>query len=103
MKSAQIELAHILDAELENTGLISFSIHPGTVRTPGSEIVANKIAALHQQEKMRDVLPDAGPSLPVEVAGAAIAAAIALAPRHRGKDVSALQALREAGIPFDIL
>jgi NAD(P)-dependent dehydrogenase (short-subunit alcohol dehydrogenase family) len=98
MKSGQVELAHTLNAELENSGIITFTIHPGLVRTPGVETVVSQIAALEGCGMDISDFAQSETVMSAEIAGAAIAAAIALAPRHRGLDITAAHALKEAGI-----
>lgn len=100
LKRAQVELAHILDAELEKSGVIAFSLYPGQVQTPGLETVQRQISTLTGQPGTP--LPAASPEpvLSMEAAGAAIAAAAALATRYRGKDITALEVLKDTGIPL---
>jgi NAD(P)-dependent dehydrogenase (short-subunit alcohol dehydrogenase family) len=46
LKAAQVHLARTLDAELEGTGVIAFTIGPGIVRTPGAEAGIATLAPL---------------------------------------------------------
>lgn len=97
-KTAQVELARTLEAELEGTGVIVFTIGPGIVRTPGALEGIRQIAPLYGKsveeffEDYKDQL------ITVEEAGAGFAAAAALADRFRGMEIGAPKALAEAGI-----
>lgn len=82
-RSAQNEMARALDAELEASGVITFSFKPGKM-TPEED---EPLAEAFEEE------------VSLEAAGAGCAAAVALAPRFRGLEVSAHQALLAAGIP----
>jgi len=93
MKSAQIALAHNLDAEVEKSSLITFTIHPGRVLTSGAESVERQIASLEGQNESLD--PHfLGRAISAETSGAAIAASIALASRYRGLDIDVYKVLR---------
>jgi NAD(P)-dependent dehydrogenase (short-subunit alcohol dehydrogenase family) len=101
MKSGQVELAHTIHAEYENSGIIAFSIFPGFVHTPGMETVARQISVLLKTDTSINDLIKPEPVYSAEIAGAAIAVAIVYAPRYRGQDVIASQALKQAGIDPD--
>ena len=98
MKSAQVELANSLDAELENTGVIAFTIGPGLVPTATAthaiEVLAPRLGMTPEQLWATN----AGAVLSVEAAGAGFAAAIAMAERYAGQEISSGQALVDAGI-----
>jgi len=98
-KTAQVELANTLDAELEDTGVICFTIGPGLVRTPGSAEGIGKLAPLYGKTVEEFYAMSAQAVIPVEEAGAGFAAAIAMADRYRGKETSSIAALIDAGIP----
>ncbi len=97
-KTAQVELANTLAAELEWSGVRAFTIGPGIVRTPGFLDGGGQVAARmglnvdQLLEMNRRVL------LSPEAAGAGFAAAIALADRYDGEETSSIQVLREVGI-----
>ncbi len=97
-KTAQVELANTLSAEMEGTGVHAFTIGPGIVATPGVLDGGGQVAArmgITVQELMdmnRAVI------LSPEAAGAGFAAAIALADQYDGQETSSIQALRAAGI-----
>ncbi len=98
LKAAQIALSSALDAELSGTGVVAFTIGPGLVPT------ATAVAAVQR------LLPRLGLSgaefleltrstrISVEAAGAGFAAAIAMADRYAGQEISSTQALADAGI-----
>jgi NAD(P)-dependent dehydrogenase (short-subunit alcohol dehydrogenase family) len=97
-KAAQVHLANTLDAELEGTGVHVFTIGPGLVRTPGLEAAAEELAPLYGKTVEEFYAISQDHELTVEAAGAGFAAAVALAPRFRGQEVSSKQALLAAGI-----
>jgi NAD(P)-dependent dehydrogenase (short-subunit alcohol dehydrogenase family) len=97
-KTAQVELAKTLDAELAGTGVVAFTIGPGLVPTATAaaavEVIAPKLGlGLDEFYAM-----NRGALLSVEAAGAGFAAAIALADRYAGQEISSAQALIDAGI-----
>jgi NAD(P)-dependent dehydrogenase (short-subunit alcohol dehydrogenase family) len=99
-KTAQVELANTLDAELEGTEVIAFTIGPGLVRTPGSTEGIGKLAPLYGKTVEEFHQRSSQAEIPVEEAGAGFAAAAAMAGRYRGKEISSMAALIEAGIPI---
>jgi NAD(P)-dependent dehydrogenase (short-subunit alcohol dehydrogenase family) len=98
LKAAQLALANSLDAELDGTGVIAFTIGPGLVPTRTAtnaiEVLAPRLGM--SVEKFWSV--NRGAVLSVEAAGAGFAAAIALAERYAGQEISSSQALIDAGI-----
>ncbi len=97
-KAAQVHLARTLDAELEKTGVIAFTIGPGLVRTPGALAGIEKLAPLYGKtvEEFFDMSQEH--IISVESAGAGFAAAIALAPQFRGMEIDSRVGLAAAGI-----
>lgn len=98
LKSAQVELANSLDAELENTGVIAFTIGPGLVPTATATHAIEALAPRLGMTKETLWAMNAGAVLSVEAAGAGFAAAIAMAERYAGQEISSSQALIDAGI-----
>lgn len=97
-KSAQVELAHTLEAELENSGVIVFTIGPGIVPTATANAGVAAVAPLYGKtpeaffEMYRDQM------LSVEAAGASFAVAVAMAEHYRGLEIGGMTALMAAGI-----
>ena len=99
-KTAQVELANTISAELENTGVYAFTIGPGISKTPGFTEGGGKLASfmgmsldeLFELNKNAQISPEA--------AGAGFALAIAQAKKYHGQETSSIQVLREAGIPL---
>ena len=97
-KTAQVELANTVSAEVEGTGVYAFTIGPGISRTPGFLEGGSKVASymgmsldeLFELNKNAQISPEA--------AGAGFAIAIALAKKYHGQETSSIQVLREAGI-----
>ena len=100
LKAAQVHLAETLDAELENTGVIAFTIGPGLVPTETARSAVEHIAPLMGLSLDEFYHMNQGAILSVEAAGAGFAAAIALAEQFKGQEISSLQALISAQIEF---
>jgi NAD(P)-dependent dehydrogenase (short-subunit alcohol dehydrogenase family) len=98
MKTAQVELATTLAAELEESNVITFTIGPGIVRTPGALAAIEKLAPLYGKTVESFFAMNKAHELSEEEAGAGFAAAVALAPQFRGQEISSVQALIAAGI-----
>ena len=98
LKAAQAHLGQTLDAELEGTGVIAFTIGPGMVRTPGAEAAIGVLAPLYGKTVEEFYAMSEAHRISVEAAGAGFAAAIALAERFRGEELGSVQALQAAGI-----
>jgi NAD(P)-dependent dehydrogenase (short-subunit alcohol dehydrogenase family) len=98
LKAAQVHLAETLDAELEDTGVIAFTIGPGLVPTETAQAAVQHIAPLMGLSLDEFYLMNQGAILSVEAAGAGFAAAIALAEQFKGQEISSLQALIAAQI-----
>jgi NAD(P)-dependent dehydrogenase (short-subunit alcohol dehydrogenase family) len=101
-KSAQVELARALDAELEGTNVIAFTIGPGIVRTETAQAGISQIAHLYGKSPDEFFAMYQDHLISVEAAGAGFAAAVALAARFRGLEIGAKQALISVGIDIEI-
>jgi hypothetical protein len=102
LKSAQVHLGTTLNQELENSQVSAFTIGPGFVPTDTAASSIPKLASLmgkSEQELLELVKPH---TLSVEAAGAGFAAAVAMATRYRGQEISSLQALVDAGIDLSV-
>jgi len=97
-KTAQVEMANTLAAELEGTGVIALSIGPGLVPTPGAAEGIKLLAPLYGKTVDEFYALSAAHMITAEAAGAGFAAAVALAERFRGQEIGAKQALVAAGI-----
>jgi hypothetical protein len=100
-KSAQVELARALDAELEGTNVIAFTIGPGIVRTDTAQAGIAQIAPYYGKTPDEFFAMYQDHLISAEAAGAGFAAAVALAPRFRGLEIGAKQALISAGIDIE--
>ena len=99
-KAAQVHLANTLDAELEGTNVIAYTIGPGLVPT---ETASKAVAQLAPQMGMsveEFFEMNKGAVLSVEEAGAGFAASIVFAEKFRGQEISSIQALKAANIKF---
>lgn len=98
MKMAQIELANTVAGEVEDTGVIAFTIGPGLVRTPGAMGAIKKLAPLYGKTVEEFFQMSENHIISPEAAGAGFAAAVALASRYHGCEIGSVQALNDAGI-----
>jgi NAD(P)-dependent dehydrogenase (short-subunit alcohol dehydrogenase family) len=96
-KAAQVHLANTLDAELEGTGVIAFTIGPGLVPTETASQAVKKLAPLMGMTVEQFFAMNKSIVLSVEEAGTGFAAAVALAAQFRGQETSSIQALKLAG------
>jgi NAD(P)-dependent dehydrogenase (short-subunit alcohol dehydrogenase family) len=99
-KTAQVELSSTISAEVENTGVYTFTIGPGISKTPGFIEGGEKVAALMGMSLEQLFELNKNAQISPEAAGAGFAIAIALAKKYNGQEVSSIQVLREANIPF---
>lgn len=97
-KTAQVELANTLTAELENTNIITYSIGPGIVKTETAEKAIAEIAPLYGKSVAEFYKMSEHVLITVEEAGAGFAASVALASQYRGLEISSSQALTDAKI-----
>jgi NAD(P)-dependent dehydrogenase (short-subunit alcohol dehydrogenase family) len=100
LKAAQVHLANTLDAELEGTGVIAFTIGPGLVPTETASRAVERLAPLMGMTVEEFYELNKNVVLTPEEAGAGFAAAIALAERFKGMEISSIQALKAADIRF---
>jgi NAD(P)-dependent dehydrogenase (short-subunit alcohol dehydrogenase family) len=96
-KAAQVHLANTLDAELEGTDVIAFTIGPGLVPTETANRAVEKLAPLMGMTVEQFFAMNKSIVLSVEEAGAGFAASVALAAYFRGQEISSIQALKLAG------
>lgn len=100
LKAAQVQLATTLNEELQNTEVAAFTIGPGFVPTQTATSSIPRLAAMmgKSEEEMLEMVK--AHTISVETAGAGFAAAVAMASRYRGQEISCVQALADAGIPI---
>ena len=99
-KAAQVHLANTLDAELEGTGVVAFTIGPGLVPTETARKAVEKLAPLMGMTMDEFFTLNKNAMLSVEEAGAGFAAAIVFADKFSGQEISSMQALKAADINF---
>ncbi|OQB20533.1 MAG: putative oxidoreductase [Firmicutes bacterium ADurb.Bin182] len=97
-KTSQVELCNTLCAELEETGVIAFSIGPGIVKTETADNAIRKLAPLYNKSVEEFYGMNEAVLISAEEAGAGFAAAVANAESYVGMEISSLQALQDAGI-----
>jgi len=100
-KKAQTELATTLDAELQGTGVIAFTIGPGFVPTATALEGIETVARLYGKDPAEFFEMVKPQTLTAEAAGAGFAAAVALAEQFRGQEIGSIVALNAAGIEIE--
>jgi len=99
-KAAQVHLANTLDAELEGTGVIAYTIGPGLVPTKTASEAVAQLAPQMGMTVEQFFEMNKGAVLTVEEAGAGFAASFVFAKKFRGQEISSIQALKAADINF---
>ena len=99
-KAAQVHLANTLDAELEGTGVIAYTIGPGLVPTETASKAVARLAPQMGMSVEQFFEMNKAAVLSVEEAGAGFAVSIAFAEKFRGQEISSMQALKAADINF---
>ena len=99
-KAAQVHLANTLDAELEGTGVIAYTIGPGLVPTETASRAVEQLAPTMGMTVEQFFELNKNAVLSVEEAGAGFAVSIAFAEKFRGQEISSIQALKAADINF---
>ena len=99
-KTAQVELANTVAAEVEGTEVYAFTIGPGISRTPGFLEGGAKVASLMGMNVDELFELNKNAQISPEAAGAGFALAIAFAKKYHGQETSSIQVLREAGVPL---
>ena len=99
-KAAQVHLANTLDAELEGTNVIAYTIGPGLVPTQTASSAVAQLAPQMGMSVEQFFEMNKGAVLSVEEAGAGFAASIVFAEKFRGQEISSIQALKAADINF---
>src|SRR6185369_7997523 len=93
-------LANTLDAELEGTNVIAYTIGPGLVPTETASKAVAQLATQMNISAEQFFEMNKGAVLSVEGAGAGFAASIIFAEKFRGQEISSIQALKAANINF---
>lgn len=99
-KAAQVHLANTLDAELEGTNVIAYTIGPGLVPTETASKAVAKLAPQMNMSVEQFFAMNKGAVLSVEEAGVGFALSVVYAEKYRGQEISSFQVLKEADIHF---
>jgi short chain dehydrogenase len=99
-KAAQLHLGDTLDAELEGTGVIAYTIGPGLVPTETASRAVAQVAPQMGMSVEQFFEMNKGAVLAVEEAGAGFAVSVVFAERFKGQEISSAQALKAADINF---
>jgi len=99
-KAAQVHLANTLDAELEGTNVIAYTIGPGLVPTDTASKAVAQLAPQMGMSVEQFFEMNKGAVLSVEEAGAGFAASVVFAEKFHGQEISSVQALKAADINF---
>ncbi len=99
-KAAQVHLANTLDAELEGTNVIAYTIGPGLVPTETASKAIGQLAPQMGMSVEQFFEMNKGAVLSVEEAGVGFALSVLFAEKFRGQEISSMQALKAANINF---
>lgn len=99
-KAAQVHLANTLDAELEGTNVIAYTIGPGLVPTDTASKAVAQVASQMNMSVEQFFEMNKGAVLSVEEAGTGFALSVLFAEKFRGQEISSMQALKVADINF---
>jgi NAD(P)-dependent dehydrogenase (short-subunit alcohol dehydrogenase family) len=99
-KAAQVHLANTLDAELEGTGVIAYTIGPGLVPTQIAISSVNQLAPLLGMTVKEFYELNKNIMLTPEEAGVGFAISLVYAERFKGTEISSIQALKAADINY---
>ena len=97
-KAAQVHLTNTLDAELEGTGVVAFTIGPGLVPTETATTAIAELAPQLGMDPQGFFEKNAGAVLSVEEAGVGFAVAVVLAEQFRGQEISSIQVLKAVNL-----
>jgi NAD(P)-dependent dehydrogenase (short-subunit alcohol dehydrogenase family) len=99
-KAAQVHLANTLDAELEGTGVIAYTIGPGLVPTETAASAVIQIAPLMGMSVDEFYVLNKNTLMTPEEAGTGFALSIVFAEKFKGLEISSIQAIKAADINF---
>jgi NAD(P)-dependent dehydrogenase (short-subunit alcohol dehydrogenase family) len=99
-KAAQVHLANTLDAELEGTNVIAYTIGPGLVPTQTASKAIARLAPQMGMNVEQFFEMNKAAVLSVEEAGAGFAVSVVFAGKFRGPEISSMQALKAADLNF---
>jgi hypothetical protein len=99
-KAAQVHLANTLDAELEGTNVIAYTIGPGLVPTETASKAIDQLAPQMGMSVEQFFEMNKGAVLSVEEAGVGFALSVLFAEKFKGQEISSMQALKAADINF---
>jgi NAD(P)-dependent dehydrogenase (short-subunit alcohol dehydrogenase family) len=99
-KAAQVHLANTLDAELEGTGVIAYTIGPGLVPTQTASSAVEKLAPQMGMTVKEFYNLNKSIVLTAEEAGVGFAISLVFAERFKGMEISSVQALKAADINY---
>lgn len=97
-KTSQVELANTLNAELEETKIITYSIGPGLVKTETANKAIEELAPLYKKSTEEFYEMSKKIILSVEEAGASFAGSVALASQYKGLEIGSIQVLMDMDI-----
>lgn len=99
-KAAQVHLANTLDAELEATNVIAYTIGPGLVPTETASKAVGQLAPQMGVSTKQFFEMNKNAVLSVEEAGVGFAVSVLFAEKFRGQEISSMQAIKAADINF---
>ncbi|MGF3522303.1 MAG: SDR family NAD(P)-dependent oxidoreductase [Candidatus Bathyarchaeia archaeon] len=98
LRAAQVELASVIAAEVEGSGVCVFTVDVGAVKAPAFLESTKQVSALTGLKLKQLLTLSRQVEVSAEEAGTAVAGAVALALRYHGRQASWLQVLQAMGI-----
>ncbi len=96
-KTAQVELCNTLAAELEGSGVITYAIGPGFVKTETAQKAIETVSALMGLTPAEFDALNEKHRISAEEAGVGFAASVVHAKKYHGQEIGSIQALMDAG------
>jgi NAD(P)-dependent dehydrogenase (short-subunit alcohol dehydrogenase family) len=100
-KTAQVELCNTLAGELENSGVYTYAIGPGLVKTDTAAKAIEIVAGMMEMTIDAFYEMNGKYILSAEEAGTGFALSVVNAERYNGLEISSIQALIDAGLYDD--
>ncbi len=99
-KAAQVHLANTLDAELEGTNVIAYTIGPGLVPTETAQKAVAQLAPQMGMSVEAFFEMNKGAVLSIEEAGVGFALSVVFAEKYRGQEIGSFQVLKDSDVNF---
>lgn len=100
-KTSQVELCNTLSGEIEGTGIITYAIAPGLVKTATAQKAIETVSSLMGMTPAEFYEMNENYMMSAEEAGVGFAVSVVNAGRYNGQEIGCSQVLMDAGV-FEI-